>query len=218
MKINWCGHSAFLVASENGLVRLLFDPYIPGSWNGALKYAPIRETCDAVFVSHKHDGHFGFNTINGNRALIRGHGKFWVQNVHVNGVQTWHDDCKGQERGDNTAFAFRLDGINIAHMGDIGHKLDDRQLEELGDVDVLMIPCGGHSTVDAEGAFGIVQQLQPGIVLPMHYKTDKLDAVLEEVDAFARLFSKVERVDGSLELAAETLPEDTTLMIMTPKY
>lgn len=218
MKIDWCGHSAFLVVSDSGLARLLFDPYIPGSWNGALQYAPIRETCDAVFVSHKHDGHFGYNTISGNRAFIRGYGKFWVQNIHVNGVKTWHDDCQGQKRGENTAFGFRLDNINIAHMGDIGHDLDTQQLQELGDVDVLMVPCGGRSTVDAQGAFAIVQQLRPSIVLPMHYNTDKLDAGLDGVDAFAELFSQVETVSGPLELTAGTLPEETTLMVMTPKY
>ncbi|MCP5073111.1 MAG: MBL fold metallo-hydrolase [Rhodobacteraceae bacterium] len=218
MKITWCGHSAFVVASDSGLVRLLFDPYVTGSWNGALRYAPIREKCDAIFVSHKHDGHFGYNTIGGNKALIRGYGKFWVHNVHARGVKTWHDDCKGQKRGENTAFSFQIDGVNVAHMGDIGHVLDKNQLEELGPVDVLMVPCGGRSTVDAEGAFGIVEQLQPRVVLPMHFKTESLDADLQGVEPFCGLFSHVEMVSGPLTLTAGKLPGETTLMVMKPKY
>ncbi len=218
MKITWCGHSAFLISSDNDLVRLLFDPYISGAWNGQLRYKTIREKCDVIFVSHKHDGHFGYNTIGGNKAFVRGYGKFWVQNVHVMGVKTWHDQSQGAERGDNTAFSFELDGIRLAHMGDIGHSLTDEQLQELGPVDVLLIPCGGHSTVDAAGAFAIVEQLQPKIVVPMHYKTDRIDAPLDSVEPFAALFSHVESVDGELQISAENLPPETTLMVMTPKY
>lgn len=218
MNIKWCGHSAFLVAADNGLVRLLFDPYISGAWNGALRYGAIREKCDAVFVSHKHDGHFGYNSLSGNTALIRGYGKFWVQNVHVNGVKTWHDDSNGQERGDNTVFSFRLDGINIAHMGDIGHALNEEQLKEIGEVDVLMVPCGGGSTVDAKGAMVLVEQLKPKVVLPMHYKTDRVDAELDSVELFAKMFSKVETVSGLLELKADSLPDEKTLMVMEPAY
>ena len=216
MKITWCGHSAFTVSSDSGLVRLLFDPYIPGSWNGALRYVPIQEPCDVIFVSHKHDGHFGYNAVGGNKTLIRGYGEFWVHNITVHGVKTWHDDQQGRERGENTAFSFRMEDIGIAHLGDIGHALTDEQIEEIGEIDVLMVPCGGHSTVDAEGAFRIVEQLQPKIVVPMHFKTDRIDAELDGVEAFSKLFSNVQSVSGPLELSADTLPHETTLSIMSP--
>ncbi|MCP5038763.1 MAG: MBL fold metallo-hydrolase [Rhodobacteraceae bacterium] len=218
MKITWCGHSAFLFESGDGLVRLLFDPYIPGSWNGALNYGAIREQCDAIFVSHKHDGHFGFNAISGNPAFIRGYGRFWVQNVHVNGVKTWHDESQGAERGDNTAFSFGLDGIDVAHMGDIGHALTDEQLAELGRVDVLLVPVGGGSTVDAKGAYRIVEQLQPKVVIPMHYKTDRIAADLDGVQAFTKLFEQVENLSDTAELTTNNLPDTTTLMVLEPKY
>ncbi len=218
MKITWCGHSAFLLESNDGLVRLLFDPYIPGAWNGELNYLPIREQCDAIFVSHRHDGHFGFNTISGNPAFIRGYGRFWVQNIHVNGVKTWHDEVEGAERGDNTAFSFGIDGLDVAHMGDIGHALTDEQLAELGRVDVLLVPCGGGSTVDAEGAYRIVEQLKPKVVIPMHYKTDRIDAPLDGVESFSKLFEVVEEGPDTLELTTDNLPETTTLMVMAHKY
>ncbi len=218
MKITWCGHSAFVVASENGLVRFLFDPYISGSWNGALTYGTIREGCDAIFVSHTHDGHYGYNTIGGNKTLIRGYGNFWVHAVDVTGVKTWHDDSEGQERGDNTAFRFCMDGINVAHMGDIGHALTPDQLGEMGQVDILMVPCGGHSTVDAAGAYAIVKQLNPRIVLPMHYKTDRIAADLDAVEPFADLFTDVQTLTDKLELSAGSLPEETRLIIMSPVY
>lgn len=216
MKITWCGHSAFVVASQSGLVKLLFDPYISGSWNGALRYGSIREGCDAIFVSHKHDGHFGYNTIGGNKTLIRGYGKFWVHAIDVTGVKTWHDDCQGQERGDNTVFSFKMDGINVAHMGDIGHSLTDEQLGEIGDVDVLMVPCGGGSTVDAQGAFEIVGQLKPKIVIPMHYKTDRIDAEIDGVEPLTALFSNIDTIDGPLEISSTDMPDETRLTIMTP--
>jgi len=218
MKITWCGHSAFLLESNDGLVRLLFDPYIPGAWNGELNYLPIREQCDAIFVSHRHDGHFGFNTISGNPAFIRGYGRFWVQNIHVNGVKTWHDEVEGAERGDKTAFSFGIDGLDVAHMGDIGHALTDEQLAELGRVDVLLVPCGGGSTVDAEGAYRIVEQLKPKVVIPMHYKTDRIDAPLDGVESFSKLFEVVEEGPDTLELTTDNLPETTTLMVMAHKY
>ena len=215
MKITWCGHSAFLVASDSGLARLLLDPYIPGCWDGALQYAQIRVVCDVILVSHKHDGHFGYNSFGGNKVLIRGFGRFWAQNVHIDGVKTYHDDCQGRERGENTAFGFPLDGIRVAHMGDIGHALDEQQIEGLGDVDVLMIPCGGHSTVDASGALEIVEQLKPRIVLPMHYKTDKVAADLDGLEPFSELFERVETIDtDTLELTPDALPEETTLMVL----
>ncbi len=105
-EIAWCGHSAFTIASDSGLVRLLFDPYIPGSWNGALRYGPIQEPCDVIFVSHRHDGHFGYTAISASKTLIRGYGYFRVHNITVTGVKAWHEDQKGRERGDNTAFGF----------------------------------------------------------------------------------------------------------------
>lgn len=216
MKITWCGHSAFTVSSDSGLVRLLFDPYIPGSWDGALQYGPIHEPCDVIFVSHRHDGHFGYNAITGNKTLIRGCGQFWVHNITVTGVKTWHDDTEGRERGENTAFAFRMENIGVAHMGDIGHTLTDDQIAVLGDVDVLMVPIGGHSTVDAAGAWRIVEQLSPSVVLPMHYKTDRIDAALDGLEPFTAMFSKVETAANPLELTADNLPGEPTLMILPP--
>jgi len=106
----------------------------------------------------------------------------------------------------------------VAHMGDIGHTLTDAQLEETGDIDVLMVPCGGHSTVDAAGAYAIVQQLNPKIVVPMHYKTDKIDGRIDGVEPFEKLFDHVEHHTGPLEFTSDSLPKQTTLMVMTPLY
>src|SRR5690606_15736601 len=102
--------------------------------------------------------------------------------------RTYHDTSSGAERGVNTCYTFQVDGLTVCHLGDLGHKLSGEQAEELSGVDVLMVPVGGHYTIDGATAAEVVSQLEPQIVIPMHYQTPglTLSTQLEEVNVFMK--------------------------------
>jgi L-ascorbate metabolism protein UlaG (beta-lactamase superfamily) len=103
-----------------------------------------------------------------------------TRDVSIRSVGVYHDDKRGAVRGLDTVFIFEVGGLRIAHLGDLGHVLDDDQLEAIGSVDVLLVPVGGATTLDAYQATRVIDQLHPRLmIIPMHYKTDALDLFLE---------------------------------------
>ena len=106
--------------------------------------------------------------------------------VLVIGVSTYHDAVKGNSRGKNTMYLMDIDGVAVCHTGDLGHVPGDDQVEEMGNVDVLMLPVGGASTINATLATEVVRKLEPRIVIPMHYKTEKTTRDLDGVDLFLK--------------------------------
>jgi L-ascorbate metabolism protein UlaG (beta-lactamase superfamily) len=100
------------------------------------------------------------------------------------GLPTFHDAEKGSVKGKNTAYAIEIDELTVCHLGDLGHPLSAEQVEELGTIDILMVPVGGISTINAPAAAAVVRQLEPKIVIPMHYKTPLLKRELDTVDKF----------------------------------
>ena len=186
MKITWYGHSCFLVETEDGSVVL--DPYAPGSVPG-FTLPSLR--ADSVVCSHGHDDH-GFSE--GISLSRNGCG------IDIHTVKSFHDDKDGQLRGNNDITVLESEGLKVVHLGDLGHELNDRQLSELGKVDVLMIPVGGHYTIDAKMAREVCRSLSPSVIIPMHYRCGKRGyPVLGEVSLFLELFepSVIRFLDGS---------------------
>jgi L-ascorbate metabolism protein UlaG (beta-lactamase superfamily) len=140
-----------------------------------------------------------------------------VGGLTITGVDVVHDDSGGSERGDNTMVVLDDGDVRLAHLGDLGHVLDAETAERLGRVDVLLIPVGGFFTIDHAAAAKVVDTLQPRIVVPMHYKTDKVDFPIADVDLFLATQDRVERKETStIEVTAETLPAERSVVVLSP--
>lgn len=213
MKIKFLGHASFLITSEKG-VRIITDPYKPGCFDGGIKYAPITDEADIVTISHEHDDH-NATDIAGNPTFVRGSGKKELKDIVIKGYDVFHDESGGKERGKNTIFQMTVDGMNIVHLGDLGHPLSDENIEKIGAVDILFVPVGGHFTIDAEIAQITVSKLQPKIVVPMHFKTDKCGFPIAPVEDYIKN-REAKKLDGEFEITKENLPEGTTTFVLTP--
>ena len=179
MEISWLGHSCFKIKGAQATV--ITDPYSPD-----LGYSLGKPAADIVTVSHQHAGHSYVAGVAGEPRVIRGPGEYEVSGVLIWGIATFHDDSRGQERGKNTVYLFEVDGVTLCHLGDLGHVLTVGQVEELGNVDVLLLPVGGVATIDAPVAAEVVRQVEPKVVVPMHYQTKALKWALEPVGRFLK--------------------------------
>ncbi len=209
MKIKYLAHAAFLITANNG-TKIVTDPYAvsPG-----LNYNAIIETADIVTVSHEHGDHNNTGAVKGNPKVVRTSGK--VEDIDFKAVPTDHDDRGGSQRGKNNVFCFTVDGVNLCHAGDLGHELTAEQVKAIGKVDVLMIPVGGFFTIDARTATKVCDQLNPKVILPMHYKTEKSNMPISGVEDFLQDKSNVTRAGGSeIELTADKLPGMSQIIVL----
>jgi len=216
MKLRYLGHAAFELVSERG-AKVIFDPYESGAYGGALKYGPISGRYDLAVVSHDHADHSDPGVTSQSANVVDGPGTFDFEGIRVISRPTYHDESSGSERGGNLVSIVELDGMRIAHLGDLGHTLGREELATLGDVDVLLIPVGGHFTIDAAAAAGLVGEIGPGIVIPMHYKTDKVDFPIAPVDGFTELMENVEVAGGSeFTVKKSEVPKTTKVVVLEP--
>lgn len=213
MKIKWLGHACFLITSEGGL-KIITDPYVQGS---GLKYSPIDEAADIVTVSHDHFDHNNVSAVKGSAEVVKGSGTKTVKGIQFKGVATYHDEAKGGQRGDNVVFCFSVDGIRVCHLGDLGHKLSNEEIAEIGAVDVLLVPVGGFFTIDAKVASQVCEDLKPKVVIPMHFKTPKCDFPISQVDDFLAGKLGVKRLNSSeSDFKASELPKTTEIVVLQP--
>ena len=209
MKIKWLGHASFMITSDSG-IKIITDPY---KTSEAVKYGRIEESADVVTVSHEHDDHNNAAAVKGNPEVLRGMAE--VRGIEFRSISTYHDDAQGQQRGKNTIFCFEVDGIRVCHLGDLGHFLSDSQVAELGRMDVLLIPVGSYFTIDAKAATKICDRLKPGVVIPMHYKTDKLDYPVSGVDGFLQGKENIVRLSAAeVEFKQGELPAQTQIIVL----
>lgn len=224
--LTWLGHPTFILTTSTGLTALL-DPMAP-----AVGYplTPVNGV-DLVTVSHEHSDHNFVSLATGTPTIVRGlAGNDWakidqtIKGVRVRTVSTFHDEAQGAQRGKNAVFVFEINGMKIAHLGDLGHKLSDDQVKAVGNVDAVMIPVGGFYTIDGKNAAQVVAQLNPKVVIPMHYKTPALSASLSAVLATADDFiaalgnsAKVTQTGQSITLSSTKMPNERTVMVMSYK-
>ena len=214
MRLTWYGHSAFSLEARDG-TRIIIDPYRSGAFANALRYAPIGETADAVLASHAHDDHGATDTIPGHPLTAIHPGSLNIGPFAITGLATFHDTESGQKRGDNTIIVVDVEGLRLAHLGDLGHELDAAGLAALGTVHVLLIPVGGFYTIGAAAAARTVQALEPRVVIPMHYKTDMVDMPIAPVEDFLETQPRVSRISRStVEMTLQTLPLETTTYLL----
>lgn len=182
MKIQYLGHSCFKLTESTG-TTIVTDPY------GGISYElPDGLTADAVTVSHEHFDHNNVSKINGKPQIIKKDGAYELPGVEITGIKAYHDKVGGRRRGENTIFKFRMDGIDVCHLGDLGEECTSELLELLLPVNILLIPVGGNYTLDSELAKEYVDRMMPEIVIPMHYKTRSLDMDIDKAEPFLNLF------------------------------
>lgn len=176
MVITWYGQACFKI--QSGDLTIIIDPF-----SKKIGLTPPGGQADIVLVTHEHFDHNNIEAVKGEYFLVNSPGEYEVKRVKIRGILSFHDSEGGTKRGLNTLYVIELEGIRILHLGDIGQELlDDYQLGEVGEVHILMVPVGGFFTIDGKTAAGIVNQIEPKIAIPMHYKVPKL-AVKELTDA-----------------------------------
>lgn len=213
MKIKFLGHASFLITSDAG-VRIITDPYTPGA---ELKYGEIKESADIVTISHGHFDHNNVAAVRGNPRTVKDPSPVVVKGISIQGIPVYHDEARGKNRGGNIIFWFDVDGIRICHMGDLGHALDDKQIAALGKVDILLIPVGGYYTITAKVATEISNRVNPGVIIPMHYKNEKCALPISPVEDFLADKKDVKRLDASeAEFRLESLPKTTQIIVLKP--
>ncbi len=192
MEIIWYGHSSFSLFDKT---KLITDPYIHGAYDGAVKYDPINEDADIVTASHKHEDHYGIHTIGGNPVIIDKEGVYQEKGFKIEMIKSFHDDKQGALRGENLIGKFITpSNITVIHFGDQGTIPNENILLKLKNADIILIPIGGTFTIDYKEAFEIIEILEPKIVIPMHYKTDKLGFDIDNINNFLSLFSNYSKV------------------------
>lgn len=208
------GHSSFRIRGKNAVV--VTDPY--DAAGVGFKF-PKGIEADIVTVSHNHNDHNMISNIAGSPYVIKGPGEYEIKGVILEGISTYHDDKKGEDRGRNTMYHFLIDGVNILHMGDLGHMLTASEVEKLGTVDILFIPVGGHYTIDAKVASELVGEIEPSVVIPMHYLTPshnkQIFSSITGVDVFLKELGKetVQPV-SKLSVTKDKLPDELQVIVL----
>jgi len=239
MHIIWHGQSCFQIIAIRGKgeqVLIVIDPF---SEKIGLRLPKIE--ADVLLITHNHPDHNNIkavhpvkslrsevsveggqsNRVNDNPFLINDFGEYEIKEVFIQGIFSYHDNCQGKERGTNTIYTIEVEKIRLCHLGDLGQKeLDSCQLEKIGDIDILMIPVGGNGTLDSKGAANVISQIEPQIVIPMHYQIPysgrrpdgqyrpKLSMAVEE---------KLDGVDKFLKVMGQKLVEPQPKLVIKKK-
>ena len=191
-------------------VMLVTDPYTDEI---GLKMPHFE--ADIVTVSHDHYDHNNLGAIRGKPYIINTAGEYEIKGVFVEGVEAWHDEKSGGERGGNIIYRIEMEDISITHLGDLGHVLDAKQLEKLEGTDILLIPVGGKYTLNAAKAVEVISQLEPRIVIPMHYKVPGLKVDIDGVEKFIKELGIKPRTEEKLKISKKDLPqEDMELVVL----
>ena len=177
---------------------------------------PPRFKSDIALITHAHPDHDNSETIQGEPLVIDGPGEYEVKGIGIRGIKTFHDTTLGKERGVNTAYVIDTEDIKICHLGDFGEeKLREETIEEIGGVDILMVPVGGIYTVDGKAAAVVAGQIEPRVVIPMHYKIPKLTVPLAGKEVFLKEMGiKADEPLDKFVVKKKDLPEEETRVVI----
>jgi L-ascorbate metabolism protein UlaG (beta-lactamase superfamily) len=210
LDVTWLGHGCFRLRGRNAAV--VTDPYPP-----AIGLKLQRLDADLVTISHDHENHNYTQAVR-EAYEIRGPGEYEVAGVAVIGVPTYHDADKGAKHGLNTVYLIEIDDVRICHLGDLGHSLDDTQAETLSSADVLLVPVGGRTTINATQAAEVVRQLEPRYVVPMHYAVPGLKLQLDPIDRFLKEMGLAPgEAQPKLSVQPSSGEYDTKLVLLEPR-
>jgi len=220
MIINWFGHSCFRIEIKavSGQASVLIDPF-----SKDIGLRPPRIKDNLVLVTHDHYDHNNLNgahskssgQVDSESFIINSPGEYEKYGVYVRGINSYHDDKEGKDRGLNTIYVIKAEEMTLCHLGDFGqNQLEEDQVEDIGDIDILMIPVGGKYTIDYKKAVKVIKQIEPKIIIPMHYKLKGLKLDIDGVDKFVKEIEiPPEKVD-KFKINKKNLPVDKTKLIM----
>ncbi len=208
MEITWLGHSCFRVKGKE--VTLVTDPF-----NESIGYPLGKLAANIITLSHNHRGHSCVSIVEDGPKVLSKPGEYEIGGVFITGIGTFHDSEQGKIRGKNTAYLIEMDDVRLCHLGDLGHVPSPRQIEDLGNIEVLFIPVGGISTIDAKTAAEVVRFLNPRIIIPMHYRTEVV-TWLEPLDKFLEEMGLNKLVPQSkFHITRSNLPSETQVIVLS---
>lgn len=210
MEITWYGHSCFRLTERN-YATVVTDPFD----HKAVGYSALKLKADIVTVSHDAPGHNNMEAVKGTEHVIDGAGEFEIGGVFITAVQTAGGGKKTKDKTRNTLYVFDYEGITVAHLGDLQEVPTQSEVEALGTVNVLLLPVGGGNSLNAAKAAEVVSTIEPNIVIPMHYATDKAKVKLEPLNKFLKEMGlgKVESLP-SLKATRSSLPQETKVVVL----
>jgi L-ascorbate metabolism protein UlaG (beta-lactamase superfamily) len=208
MDITWYGLSCFRLV-ERGQATVVTDPF-----NGNLGLPPLKLKADIVTVSHDAGGHNYLSAVSGYRHALTGPGEYEIGGVFITGIAT----TPGKDGGRNVLYLFDFGTVTVAHLGDISRVPTQAQIEQLGEVNVLLIPVGGGKSLNAAKAAELVSMIEPNFVVPMHYQMPGMSVDLDDVDRFAKEMGLAEiEYETTLRVTSSRLPEETQTIFLHPK-
>ena len=212
MEITYFGLNSVRLRGREAAV--LIDPYDP-----KLGLSPVRLNVQVVALTHDDPTHFSMQGLGSDYHLVQGAGEFEIQGIALHGIQTYHDRKKGAERGKNTVFVIEVDDLRVCHLGHLGHALDEAQLDAIGSkVDVLFVPVGDGSHINATEATEIVNQIEPKLVVPISYKLPGLALLAQNLEGVEKFAKEMGATDlppqPKLQLTSSPATEDTKLVIL----
>lgn len=216
MDIYWLGQACFKLKGKNATV--VIDPYDPDFTGLKL---PKDLQADVVLTTHGHNDHNNVSAISGPSGetppAFKDPGEYEVAGAVVTAISSFHDNKEGSERGKNIIFHLLLDNLNIVHLGDLGQsKLTEEQVAQIGETDILLVPVGSVYTIDAKAASEIMAQLEPKIIIPMHYKIEGLKFELEGVENFLKeMGAEGVLPQPKLFITKEKLPEEPQVVVLS---
>lgn len=212
-ELTWYGHACFRLKGKDATI--ITDPY-----DRSLGLGTLGQKADIVTISHDHPHHNALSAVKGEPFLARGPGEYEVRGMFVTGVWTYADDQKGQSKGRNTVFLFHLGDLVVCHLGSLGHTLNAQQLEAIGDVDVLLLPIGGNTSLTTSKAIEVITQIEPKIVVPMHFEklpSDETDETSPLVKFAKEMGLKEWEAQDRLNIKGADLADTTRVVVLEVK-
>lgn len=215
MEIKYLGHSSFQIKTKTA--RIITDPF--DSAMVGMKYPKVE--ADIVTVSHDHLDHNSSAQVTGNPLILNWPGEFEKNSVRIFGYQTFHDAEEGAQRGENVMYKFETEDISVLHCGDLGHKLLTEFVDKIESVDIMMVPVGGFYTIDAAQAVSLIKQIEPSVIIPMHYGHGALNqegfGQLQGVEEFMKQMgiTEFEPVDKYVVKREDLQAENTKVVVMS---
>ncbi len=213
MQIKYLGHASFLLKTKDA--KIVTDPFDPK----VIGFKFPKTEADIVTISHSHPDHNKPDVVSGEPLIIDWPGEYEKSGVRIFGIKSFHDKQQGAERGENILYKFEAENITLLHCGDMGVVPNQVLLDEIGDIDILMLPVGGHYTIDPDDAVEVIKKIEPSLVIPMHYNSpehdqkmfDKLATLTDFMKKFG--VEKPELVD-QLTIKKEELGEEMRIIPM----
>jgi L-ascorbate metabolism protein UlaG (beta-lactamase superfamily) len=218
MEIVWYGLSCFRLM-ERGMASVVIDPY-----DDSVGYGGLRLKADIVCISHDSPGHNCVEAVKGEKRVIRGPGEFEIGGVFITGLSTRHaPDVSGKKKkaetkDANTLYLVDFNGLTVAHLGDLDYVPTQQQIENLGSVNVALVPIGGGSGLNASQAAEVISLLEPSIVVPMHFRTPEINLKLDTLQKFVKEMGlSAPKTQESLKISRTDLPDETHVVVLDHK-